>query len=270
MSLSASWNTSLWSKLLGLFRAPKDPVLKNLRESIYMLDKMASFIDSTRRVLEEKYEEHQRRAKLYASEGKREYQAIFEEESKHISTLLTLFSKVYYDLIRVRYRLETISMVEEPMKLLPEIAQELDMIKPEIERIAPELTVMLHEVRRRIASIMATTSTSLEAFAALYSDGKASSSSGEVKENKQAPESRPLPLPPRDTPVNTANTVKLTSAIENRPLNINTVKKLIIEEIKKTGGVFVVNDFARKYGIPVYVVREALKKLEEEGLIKTR
>jgi len=266
MSLSANWNTNLWSKLLGLFRAPKDPVLKNLRESIYMLDKMASFIDSTRRVLEEKYEEHQRRAKLYASEGKREYQAIFEEESKHISTLLTLFSKVYYDLIRVRYRLETISMVEEPMKLLPEIAQELDMIRPEIERIAPELTVMLHEVRRRIASIMATTSTSLEAFAALYSDEK-TSSSVEVKENKQAIELKSLPLPPREMP---ATTVKPTPATENKALTVNAVKKLVIEEIKKSGGVFVVNDFARKHGIPVHVVKEALRRLEEEGLIKTR
>jgi len=266
MSLSASWNTNLWSRLLGLFRAPKDPVLKNLRESMYMLDKMASFIDSTRRVLEEKYEEHQRRAKLYASEGKRDYQAIFEEESKHISTLLTLFSKVYYDLIRVRYRLETISMVEEPMKLLPEIAQELDMIKPEIERIAPELTVMLHEVRRRIASIMATTSTSLEAFATLYNDEK-TSSSVEVKESKQFAELKSLPLPPRSPPV---TAIKSAPTVENKPLNINTVKKLIIEEIKKSGGVFVVNDFARKHEIPIHVVKEALKKLEEEGLIKTR
>jgi len=266
MSLSASWNTNLWSKLFGLFRTPKDPVLKNLRESIYMLDKMASFIDSTRRMLEEKYEEHQRKAKLYASEGKREYQAIFEEESKHISTLLTLFSKVYYDLIRVRYRLETISMVEEPMKLLPEIAQELDMIKPEIERIAPELTLMLHEVRRRIASIMATTSTSLETFTTLYNDEK-SSSSAEVKESEQVAKLKSLPLPPRDIPV---TTVKPAPTTENKPPNTSTVKRLIMEEIKKTGGVFVVNDFAKKYGIPVYVVKEALKKLEEEGLIKTR
>jgi len=262
MSLSASWSGGLWSKLIGLFRGPRDPVTRNIREAVYMLDRMASFIDSTRRALESKYEEHQRKAKLFASEGKKEYQAIFEEESKHISTLLALFTKVYYDVIRVRYRLETITLVEEPLKLLPEIAQELDAIKPEIEKIAPELTSMLYEVKRRISSIMSSTNSSLEMLAGMYG---VSSSSVEKTSDVKA-----LPLPPKEPPKSEAASPQTVAVESPNNIPLSTLKNLILEEIRRTGGIFVISDFSRKYRVPQHIVRQALKKLEEEGVIKLR
>jgi len=263
MSLSTSWNNGFFNKLIGLFKGPRDPVSKNLRDAIYILDKMANFIDSTKKNLQEKYEEHQRRAKLFASEGKKEYEQIYLEESKHISTLISLFTKVYFDLIRVRNRLETIMLVEEPMALLPEIAHELDAIKPEIERLAPELAMMLYEVKRRINSIMS--ASRIDAILGI-----------EQSTPNPASQSKDLlpPLPPREPPVKTSRQSEVDRQSINIPvnkpaMNINEVKKLILDEIKRTGNIFVISDFAKKYGLPTQVVKDALKKLEEEGLIKT-
>ena len=71
------------------------------------------------------------------------------------------------------------------------------------------------------------------------------------------------PLPPETTPV----AVKVK---EYSPVPLPLVKKWIIEEIKMNGGVFVVRDFANKYRVPKHIVYDALKKLEEEGLIKLK
>ncbi len=252
MSLSTSWNKGFFSKLIGLFRGPHDPTLRNIQEAIYVLEKMANFIDSTKKTLENKYEEHQRRAKLFASEGKKEYEKIFIEESRHIASLISLFTKVHFDIVRVKHRLETLTLVEEPMKLLPEIAQELDMIKPEIERIAPELTTLFYEVRRRVNSIMA--SSNFEALSSLYSE----------KNMDERKEAMLPPLPPTEKP-----RVKEASLQSSNIIPFKTLKKLIVDEIKKSGGVFVISDFARKYGVPKHMVRTALKKLEEEGVIRS-
>jgi division protein CdvB (Snf7/Vps24/ESCRT-III family) len=254
VSLSTNWNNGFLAKLLGLFRSPRDPTLKNIQEAIYVLDKMANFLDTTRRTLEDKYEEHQRRAKLFASEGKRDYERIFVEESRHIANLISIFTKVHFDIMRVRHRLETLTLVEEPLKLLPEIAQELDMIKPEIERIAPELTTLFYEVRRRVNSIMS--SSNLETLNTLYS------TRGDVREE----EKELLPLPPREKP---SESMERSVSVKYRRISYKELKKLILEEIRRSGGVFVVSDFARKYGVPREMVRIALRKLEEEGLIKS-
>jgi len=263
MSLSTSWNNGFFNKLIGLFKSPRDPMSKNLRDAIYILDKMANFIDSTKKNLQEKYEDHQRKAKLFASEGKKEYEQIYLEESKHISTLITLFTKVYFDLVRVRNRLETIMLVEEPIALLPEIAHELDSIKPEIERLAPELAMMLYEVKRRINSIM--TASRIDAILGIEQSTSTTTS--------QSKDILP-PLPPREPPVKTSKqseAVKLPTSIpvSGSAMSINELKKLILDEIKRSGNIFVISDFAKKYGLPTQVVRDALKKLEEEGLIKT-
>ena len=63
MSLSTSWNNGLLTRIISLFKGPRDPTLKNIQEAIYVLEKMANFIDSTKKTIENKYEEHQRRAK---------------------------------------------------------------------------------------------------------------------------------------------------------------------------------------------------------------
>jgi len=230
---------------------------KNIHAAVVTIDRMLNFLESTRKNLESMYEDHQRRAKLFAEEGKEEYEKIFVEESRHIASLISLFSKVHFDLMRVKYRLQTITAVEEPMRLLPEIIQELEMIRPEIERIAPELTTMLLEVERRVNSVMSVSS--LSSLSKFYP--------GKEEKGKQAKlQGRTPPLPPKEKPrVREKTPHKLASTV-----NLGVVKKLLLEEIKRNGGVLVVSDFSKKYGIPKHMVYIALRKMEEEGLIRTK
>jgi len=250
LSMSSTWSNSIFNKLFGLLRGPRDPLIRNIHEAIIVIDKMNNFIASTRRNLENMYEEHKRRAKIFASEGKRDYEEIFIEELKHIASLISMFDKVHYDLMRVRYRLETLTIVEEPMRLLPEIVQELEMIKPEIEKIAPELASMLIEVERKVNSVM--------------SSSDISSVANMVVEHDNREKIKLPPLPPEEKP-------KVPEPVSTSYNNVSlaTIKKWVIDEIKNSGGVFVISEFARKYRVPKHTVRLVLKKLEQEGVIKT-
>ncbi|MET1159966.1 MAG: hypothetical protein ABWW65_03305 [Thermoprotei archaeon] len=256
MSLSTPLGNTWFFRLLGKFRVSKDPVAKNIHAATITIDRMLNFIESTRKNLENMYEEHQRRARLFAEEGKEEYEKIFVEESKHIASLIALFSKVHFDLMRVKYRLQTIMTVEEPMKLLPEIIQELEMIRPEIERIAPELTTMLIEVERRVNSVMAASSL----------DSITTSRLGSYSKDMSVKERLP-PLPPQNKPLPSRTSGPV---ISKRILSIDDVKRLLLEEIRNKGGVLVVSDFAKKYNIPKHMVYVALNELEREGVIKVK
>ncbi|MEM1675054.1 MAG: hypothetical protein QXL68_00545 [Desulfurococcaceae archaeon] len=251
MSLTTSWGNNLFNRIIGAFRGPKDPLVKNIHEAMATLDKMTNYIETTKKILENKYEEHQRRAKIFASEGKSEYEKIFIEESKHISSLISLFSKIQYDLIRVKYRLETVTIVEEPLQLIPEIIHELESLKPDIERIAPQLTTLLLEVERRVNSIMSVSNVS--SLNSLLTNTSNTSVTGKIP-----------PLPPEEKP-----SIK-NQLIETYVVDINSVKRVLLDEIKRTGGVLVLSDISRKYNIPKHIVHNALKKLEEEGLIKIK
>lgn len=239
-------------------RQPKDPFTKSVTEALIMLDKIVNHIETTKKSLESKHEEHERRAKLFATEGKRDYEEIFLEESKHISGLINMFSKVQHDLLRVRYRLETITIVEEPMKVLPRVLEELEAIRPELERVAPNLMTLLLELERKVTNIMTTSKV----------ESKFSSTTSIVndKVDVEIP-----PLPPDDIKVDD-KALAVSKPVENRlrAVSIDQVKKVLLNEIKRTGGVIVVSDVVRKYGLPRDTVLVALKKLEEDGVIKSK
>jgi len=262
LSLSSSWGSNWLYRITGWFKGSRDSVSRNIRDALVVLDRMASFIDSAKKNLENMYEEHRVRAKAVAEKGKREYEEIFLEELKHISSLISMFSKVHYDIMRVRYRLETITAVEEPMRLLPEIIQELEAIKPEVERIAPELATMLLEVERKVNSVMS--SSDIASLSNMINASKGKS----VKE-KAVKENLP-PLPPSEEPINDREALEPEPVALENNVPLSVVKKWVLEEIKSNGGVFVISDFVKKYGVPTHVVRMALKKLEMEGYIKSR
>lgn len=251
-------NIGWFGRLFGFLRKSKDPVTRSIYEAIAVLDKMINSIESTKKSLEAVHEDHSRRAKLFASEGKKQYEDIFLEELKHIAGLISMFDKVQYDLMRVRYRLETLTLVEEPMRLLPEVIQELQSLKPEVEKIAPELSTMLMEVERKVASIMTSSNVSSIANVVGYKKNAGAEGKPAVGEKLPMP-----PLPPENLPE-----PELVQEYNLVPLTI--VKKWILDEIRTNGGVFVVRDFVKKYKVPKHLVYDALRKLEEEGHIKLR
>ncbi|NAZ26639.1 MAG: hypothetical protein GU348_00610 [Thermogladius sp.] len=256
------------SRIVWMFK-PKDPTVKNLYDAIVILDRMINGIESSKRSLKSALEEHSKRSKMAAQDGKSEFQAIFDEEMKHISSLIGIFEKVSYDLLRVRYRLETLTLVEEPMKMLPEVIRELQDVRPEVERIAPELTSMLNEVERKVASIMAVSN--MEPVTTTMTiprrEIQESSIEARTKQQVQLP-----PLPPQEVPTS-SNQTRQNSGKKATPevaVPVNVVAHWLLDEIRSNGGLLDIQTFTLKYRVSKERVFEALRILEEKGLIKVK
>lgn len=252
-------NRGRWfTRIFNVFKSPKDPFIRSVHEAMVMLDRMIDQIESTKKNLEAKHEEHERKAKLFASEGRKDYEEIFQEESKHIVGLINMFSKIEYDLMRVKSRLEVVTVVEEPIQVLPQVVRELDAIRPEIERLAPNLLTLLYEVQRRVNYIITSSNVSEDVLIT----GKESKVDSVVK----LP-----PPPPEDVKVKPPlSTERLMVESRIKALDISALKKIILEEARRTGGVLVLADVARRYGVSKEALLEALKQLEMEGTIKRR
>ncbi len=248
---------------------PKDPTVKNLYDAIVILDRMINGIESSKRSLKSALEEHSKRSKMAAQDGKSEFQAIFDEEMKHISSLIGIFEKVSYDLLRVRYRLETLTLVEEPMKMLPEVIRELQDVRPEVERIAPELTSMLNEVERKVASIMAVSNMEpvTTTMAIPRREIQESPIEARIKQQVQLP-----PLPPQEVPTSSnQNRQNLSKkATPEVAVPVNVVAHWLLDEIRSNGGLLDIQTFTLKYRVGKERVFEALRILEEKGLIKVK
>lgn len=262
MSASASISRQgILGRIFMRLFPPRDPTARSLYDAMVLIDKMISNLESSKRGLQAALDEHAKRAKMAAQEGKNEYKMIFDEEMKHISSLITIFDKVTFDLLRVKYRLETLTLVEEPMKMLPEVIQELQNLRPEVEKIAPELTAMLSEVERKVASIMVA-SNLLPA-----TPGPASARLPEPASKRQLP----LPPPPPSNVPEVPEAKKQEIAVESRiAVGTNVIAQWLIDEIKRRGGVIDVSMFAAKYKVDKEKVYEALRRLEERGLIKVK
>jgi len=256
------------SRLMWMFK-PKDPTVKNLYDAIVILDRIINGIESSKRGLKSALEEHSKRSKMAAQDGKSEFQAIFDEEMKHISSLIGIFEKVTYDLLRVRYRLETLTLVEEPMKMLPEVIRELQDVRPEVERIAPELTSMLNEVERKVASIMVASNMEpvSTTITAPRREIQESSVEARTKQQVQLP-----PPPPQEVP-GSSNQTRQSSSKKATPevaVPVNVVAHWLLDEIRGNGGILDVQTFTLKYRVGKEKVFEALRFLEEKGLIKVK
>lgn len=259
----------LFGRIFGLFSKPKDPVTRSIYDAVSLLDRMIAQIEVTYKSLENIHEENSRKAKIFASEGKKNYEKIFLEELKHISGLMAMMEKVKMDLMRVKVRLETLTHVEQPMRILPEVIQELQAIRPQVEKIAPELTMYLLEVERKVSSIMSTSNIA-ETF-------ESATSLGAFRENVPAnlpplpPETTPVTKPPEQASTPARSVVRVnvhnnSYQASNVPLSI--VKNWVLNEIMNNGGILDVQAFTRKYKVPKSLVFKALIKLEQEGRVK--
>ncbi len=259
MSLSMGGGRGLLGWIGSLFkRTPKDPISKNIYEAITVIDRMITSIDFTRRSLIEAQEEHSRKAKQFASEGKKQYEEIFLRELEHIGGILSMLEKTRVDLVRIKTRLSTIATMERPLKELPEVIEELRNLRPQVEKIMPQLTLMITEVERKVQDVIVSTNIpniSLD-YATKYQPVK---SIREEKTSVKLP-----PLPPESKPKSSQK----TQAIATPSISLSTIKKWLIYEIKNSGGILDINAFTRKYGVSKSIVLLALKQLEKEGRIR--
>lgn len=255
MSLTIRGGRGIFRWFGALFRkGPDDPISKNIYDAVAVIDKMISVIDITRRSLLDAQEEHSRKAKLFASQGKKQYEGIFLEELKHIGGILSLLEKVRVDLIRVKTRLRTIATMEKPLMELPEVIEEIRSLRPQVEKIMPQLTAMILEVERKVEDVMISTSLP-------YGVGGEKTVKNMSISTRQS--NTPLPpLPPSSVPA------KSPVALRQNTVSLSTVKKWILTEIKSNGGILDISSFTRKYGVSKSVVFTALHQLENEGKIR--
>jgi hypothetical protein len=144
-------STGLTGWFSSIFK-PKDPMKREITQSLGILDRMMRALESSKKSLEVAIDEHKRRANMYSDD--QEMRRILEEEIKNIHGYMSVINKALYDLARVKYRLETLFYVEEPLKELPAIVEELKAVEPVIEQINPQLLNNIKVLEQKVTSIL--------------------------------------------------------------------------------------------------------------------
>ncbi|QOR94286.1 hypothetical protein IMZ38_06635 [Thermosphaera chiliense] len=277
MSASTSYSRiGLFGKLTGLIRA-RDPMKKSILESVATLDRMIRTIESSKKSLDSVLEEHQKRAKLLNSEGDKEFQDIINEEINNIVGYKTLFEKAILDLARVRYRLETLAYVEEPMKELPAVMEELQRIEPEVAKIAPDLLNQLRSLRKKVEDIII--ETAAEPSPGLTGKATAAPAVKTVSQPSVKKEDSTLLPPPPPSEVKMPET---TTVVNEQPqaivvkkpepvdVPLHVVEQWLLDELRSKGGILDVSNFISKYRVKKEAVYLALRNLEAKGVIKLK
>lgn len=286
MDMSIATGTGVLGRFLSIFRA-KDPLKREIVYSINTIDKILRSLEVTKKSLEAVAEEHKKRIK--ASDGDKEFTKILEEETRNIHGYLNLMTKSIYDLMRVKYRLETLFYVEEPLKVLPEVLEELRSVEPVIEKINPQLLSQIRTLEQKVAGLLAMSSMNTPA---LYS-ALPSTSAHDQQVQKQHQVS---PVPEKSAQISNKTTVQLIQEYESlqppsKPLSkqsimqsaptapiikqevnvpLNVVEQWILLELKQTAGILDLSAFEKKYGVPRALVLEALRSLESKNVVKVR
>ena len=152
---------SIFSKFTSIFKS-KDPLKREIIQSASILDRMLRSLEFSKKNLETAVEEHQKKLKLQGDDN--EMAKILDDEIKNIHGYISIINKTIYDLARVKYRLETLFYVEEPLKVLPEIIEELRAVEPVIEKINPQLINHIKSLEQKVASIMTLSSSYIPGY----------------------------------------------------------------------------------------------------------
>jgi exonuclease VII small subunit len=148
-------STGIFGLFASIFKS-KDPFRKELTQSLNILERMLRTLETSKKNLESVMEEHKKKINLYSSDH--EMGKILSDEIHNINGYISVINKAIYDLIKVKYRLETLFYVEEPLKELPAIVEELKSIEPTIEQINPQLLNNIKLIEQKVASLMAISS----------------------------------------------------------------------------------------------------------------
>ncbi|MEM4934129.1 MAG: hypothetical protein QXN82_04630, partial [Desulfurococcaceae archaeon] len=131
MALSAT-SAGIFSKLYSVFKS-RDPLKREILQSAGIIDRMLRSLETSKKNLETAIEEHKKKLKVQGDD--KELAKIIDDEIRNIYGYLSMITKTIYDLARVKYRLETLFYVEEPLKIIPEVLEELRSVEPVIEKI---------------------------------------------------------------------------------------------------------------------------------------
>ena len=285
---------SLSSRFLSIFK-PRDPLKRETLQSITILDRMLRELESSKKNLETVAEEHKKKLKVTGDD--RELIQIIDEEVKNIHGYLSLIVKTIYDLTRVRYRLETLFHVEEPLKMLPEILEELKAVEPVIEKVNPQLLNHIKALEQRVTNIMTISSPYIPGLTPSIVKSSENSSiktqltplqttprikqpqpvqqkseqtsekTETIKEISKTAESINL-RPQQPIPLEQINTSQVKPTSFDVPIHV--VEQWLLNELRITAGVLDLSVFEKKYGVPKNTILEALKSLESKGQVRVK
>ncbi len=244
-----------FSWILRLFK--RDSRSPAMIRTVQLLERMIGDLEITRKRMEDRYNDLERKARDAAIKGDRDHHNIFINEMKEISKFIALVIQAKKSLMQIKLRLETMLDMGNTLDMFPDIISELNTLKPLLARITPDLVDKMAELEKSVINIM--TSTSLPN---LY--GKAKPKKETMDQHIGIEEL----IPPNDVPIPRKTYVQV--ARMNR-VSMDVVKKWLLEEIRITNGFIQLEAFSRKYGVPKEAVIDALHQLSREGkiIIKT-
>ncbi|MEM0001614.1 MAG: hypothetical protein QXW93_05215 [Desulfurococcaceae archaeon] len=184
--------SSIFGKFTSIFKS-KDPLKREIIQSASILDRMLRSLEFSRKNLETAIEEHKKKLKLQS--GDDEMARIIDEEIRNIHGYISIINKTIYDLARVKYRLETLFYVEEPLKVLPEIIEELRAVEPVIEKINPQLINHIKSLEQKVASIMTLSSSYIPGYTAGFNTRVSDRTSQANMLSEQSMETQRVVLP---------------------------------------------------------------------------
>lgn len=230
MAISAS-NEGIFSKLFSVFKS-RDPLRREIFQSASIIDRLLRSLEASRKNLEAAIDEHKKRLKIQGDD--KELAKIIDEEIKNIYGYLSMITKTVYDLARVKYRLETLFYVEEPLKILPEVLEELRSVEPIIEKINPQLINQIKALEQRVASIMAMSSSYIPGISSVPQQLASSLVSSSVKEQKQvrnvSEEIANANIGEKSLQVPTSNVAKRAEP-ERKAVNASSTKKAELVQV---------------------------------------
>lgn len=291
--MSLALGSGVFSRIASLLK-PKDPLKREILYSINTVDRILRSLETTKKNLENVAEEHKKRMKI--SEGDADLSRILEEEYKNIQGYLSLMNKTMYDLMKVKYRLETLFYVEEPLSVLPEVLEELRGLEPVVEKINPQLISQIKMLEQRVASLLAmssmTSPSQLSPAMSTSTHSALSKPSGIPTTTSKLPESQsealrketasrqsqPMKqeqaLPMRERVIQPEALQVAISAHSSTPrrieVPIHVIEQWILMELRQTAGILDIPSFERKYGVPREKILEALHSLESKNLVRIK
>ncbi len=232
MALSAT-SAGIFSKLYSVFKS-RDPLKREILQSAGIIDRMLRSLETSKKNLETAIEEHKKKLKVQGDD--KELAKIIDDEIRNIYGYLSMITKTIYDLARVKYRLETLFYVEEPLKIIPEVLEELRSVEPVIEKINPQLINQIKALEQRVASIMALSSSYIPGISSIPQQPV--SAKIDVSEQKRAKsvEREAMELRAGEKPLESVarNLVKSTELKREETVSAVTVRKAEAAPIPST------------------------------------
>lgn len=247
-----------------LFSSRKDERSPAIIRTLHTIAKVLEEIDITRKRMESRYSDLAKKAKDAALKGDKDHHKILLVEMDEVSKLIALMVHAKKSIYQIKLRLETMLEMGNTFDQLPEVMETISSLKPLLAKVTPDLMEKMAELEKQVSSIMATT-TLPPVYGKVVPKKTANGSPEELKEL----------LPPQENERLEKEAVAVGyapggSTIYSNNVDLETIKKWLLDEIRITNGFIDLDMFSKKYGVDRSKVIKALNSLYEEGKIVFR